>query len=151
MENTLKSHTNRFTQEQIDHLKANHYVKSISDSTISFTEDFKRYFYEQRKSGKSARDIFLTCGIDPDVLGEKRVVGFCYMLNKQAKREAGFADMREHNRFHPPKACEETTEARLKRLEHELAYTRQEVEFLKKIQMADMEARKQWESKHQPK
>ena len=42
-------------------------------------------------------------------------------------------------------------ETRIKQLEHELAYTRQEVEFLKKLQMADMEARRQWESKHQPK
>ena len=36
----------------------------------------------------------------------------------------------------------------IKQLEHELAYTRQEVEFLKKLRMADMEAQKEWESKH---
>jgi len=34
-------------------------------------------------------------------------------------------------------------EPRLRQLEHELAYTRQEVEFLKKTQMADMETQKQ--------
>ncbi|MGI6745407.1 MAG: HTH domain-containing protein [Acutalibacteraceae bacterium] len=38
-------------------------------------------------------------------------------------------------------------ERRVRQLEHELAYAKQEVEFLKKIQQADMEARKQWESK----
>ena len=39
----------------------------------------------------------------------------------------------------------------LRQLEHELTYTRQEVEFLKKTQMADMETRRQWESKHRSK
>ena len=46
---------------------------------------------------------------------------------------------------------EQTLAARVKDLEHELAYTRQEVEFLKKIHLADLEARKSWESKHRRK
>jgi hypothetical protein len=44
-----------------------------------------------------------------------------------------------------------TAEKRIRQLEAELAYTRQEVEFLKKVQVADMEARKAWESKHRQK
>ena len=39
-----KTHTNPFTQEQMDHLRVNHYVKSISRSTIRFTEEFEKYF-----------------------------------------------------------------------------------------------------------
>ena len=46
---------------------------------------------------------------------------------------------------------EQTLTARIKQLEHELAYTRQEVEFLKKIHTADLEARKLWESKQRQK
>lgn len=42
-------------------------------------------------------------------------------------------------------------EARVRWLTHQLEYTRQEVEFLKKLQMANTEARKEWESKHRPK
>lgn len=146
-----KTHTNPFTKAQMDHLRVNHYVKSISASTIRFTEEFKRYFYQQSKSGVSSKEIFLACGIDPDILGEKRIEGFRYTLNKQAKRDEGFADKRQNNYRRPAKTREETVETRIKQLEHELAYTRQEVEFLKKLQMADMEARRQWESKHQPK
>ena len=78
----------------MDRLRENRYVERIFPSSIHFTEEFKRYFYEKHSSGISARDILL---------------------------------------------------------EHELAYTRQEVEFLKKLQLADMEARKQWKSRHQPK
>ena len=146
-----KTHTNLFTKEQIDHLQVNHYVKSISSSTIRFTEEFKKYFYQKYHSGMTARQIFTECGIDPDILGESRIEGFRYTLDKQAKRDSGFADNRSSNYLRPSKEGEVTVETRLKQLEHELAYTRQEVEFLKKLQMADMEARRQWESKHQPK
>ena len=146
-----KTHTNPFTKEQIAHLRENQYVKSISGSTIHFTVEFKKYFYQKYHTGMTAKQVFTECGIDPDVLGESRINGFCYTLNKQAKRNKGFTDKRSSNRRQPSRKDEVTVEARIKQLEHELAYTRQEVEFLKKLQMADMEARRQWESKHQPK
>ena len=101
--------------------------------------------------GKSGRQIFLECGIDPDVLGDRRIEGLRRTLREQAKREEGFSDQRQHNYHRPPRTGDESVETRIKHLEHELAYTRQEVEFLKKLQTADMEARRQWESKHQPK
>ena len=129
------------------------YVKSVSASTVRFNEEFKQHFVTRRNEGATSNQIFLECGIDPDVLGQKRIDGFRYMVKKQASREGGFAD-RNLSRISAPKngsTEDESTDDRLKRLEHELAYTRQEVEFLKKIQMADMEARRQWESKHQPK
>lgn len=146
-----KTHTNPFTQEQIDHLRVNHYVKSISASTIRFTEEFKKHFYQKHKSGASSRQIFLECGIDPEILGECRIDGFRYTVNKYAKREEGFADKRQNNVRRLSCSEDRTVENRIRQLEHELAYTRQEVEFLKKMQMADMEARRQWESRHRPK
>jgi transposase len=140
-----------FNEEEVKYLRLNRNVERVSRSTVKFTEEFKKRFYQQWKLGKTARQLFTENGIDPDVLGIKRIAGFCYNLNKQAKREEGFTDQREHNYQRPAKTGDETVEVRFKRLEHELAYTRQEVEFLKKLQAADMEARKQWESKHRPK
>lgn len=151
MDQNRQTHKHHFTKEQMDQLRVNQYVKSVSSSTIKFTESFKRYFYEQITSGKTALKIFIECGIEPEMLGESRIAGFCYTLRKYAKRESGFTDNRNNNYRRPPKTGSETVEARIKHIEHELAYTRQEVEFLKKLQMADMEARKQWESKHRPK
>ena len=146
------SKTNRklFTKEQMDLLRENQFVKSISPSTIRFTEEFKRYFYRKRTSGMTAASIFLECGIDPDILGESRISGFRETINKQARRDEGFADIRQKNYRHPARSGNESAEARIRQLEHELAYTRQEVEFLKKLQLADMEARRQWESRHRP-
>lgn len=145
------THINPFTKQQVDQLRENPYVKSISLSTIRFTEEFKRYFYQKFKSGMTTNQILRECGIDPDILGKSRMDGFRYTLNKCAKREEGFVDKRMDNHRTPPKSNEKTLEGRIRQLEHELAYTRQEVEFLKKIQTADMEARRQWESRHQPK
>ena len=146
-----QTHTNNFTAEQMACLRKNKYVASITASTIRFTEEFKRLFYDRLHSGETARSIFSDCGIDPDVLGASRIRNFSYVLNKCAKREQGFVDQRQNNYHRPAKTGDETVETRVRQLEHELAYTRQEVEFLKKLQMADMEARRQWESKHQPK
>jgi len=146
-----KTHTNPFTKEQMEQLRTNHYVKSVSPSTVRFTEEFKKYYYYKHNSGVSSRQIFLECGIDPDILGQSRIDGFRYTVNKHAKRDEGFCDNRQSNYRRPSKSGDETVETRIRQLEHELAYTRQEVEFLKKLQMADMEARRQWESRHQPK
>ena len=49
------------------------------------------------------------------------------------------------------KSGERTLTQRVEELEHELAYAQQEVEFLKKIHTADLEARKQWEYKQRRK
>lgn len=146
-----KTHINPFTSEQMDRLRENHYVESVAPSSVRFTEEFKQRFYQKHSSGMSAPSIFRECGIDPAVLGPSRIKGFCYTLNKQAKRDTGFSDNRQNNHRQPEKPGEATVDTRIRQLEHELAYTRQEVEFLKKLQLADMEARKQWESRHQPK
>ena len=145
------SHNKPLTQEQIEDLRKNRYVKSVSATTVRFTEEFKRYFYHKKTSGVIARDIFLECGIDPDILGQRRIDGFRQIINNEAKREDGFIDRRNISQHHSSVESCGTLESRIRQLEHELAYTRQEVEFLKKLQQADMEARRLWESKHQPK
>lgn len=147
----VRSKNSHFTDEQLEHLRANPYVKSVSQSSVSFTEEFKQYFWHRLQEGVITRQIFIECGIDPDALGKRRMDGFRYSLKQNSKRVEGFSDKRRGNYRHEKNADEQSVELRLKQLEHELAYTRQEVEFLKKLQTADMEARKQWGSKHRPK
>lgn len=107
--------------------------------------------YEGKAKGIPVAETMRRNGVDPDVLGPSRVEGFSYTLNKRAKRENGFADGRKENYRRPPRTGDETVEQRVRQLENELAYTRQEVEFLKKLQAANMEAQKQWESKRRQK
>lgn len=135
--------------EEIAELRESPFVASIISGRISFTPEFKEMAYRQLSCGKSMREIFEENGIDPEILGPSRIWGFAEKLRKNADREEGFKDLRSHNSRKPSKGTkEQTLSARIEQLEHELAYTRQEVEFLKKIRMADLEARKSWESKH---
>ena len=132
----------RFTKEQVERLELSSYVAAVSNTTVRFTAEFKKHFLEERKSGRDVREIFRECGIDPDILGEKRISGFCYQVNKKAKQNVDFSDKREGNHRKKAEGEAGTVEERISRMENELAYTRQEVEFLKKLRAADMEARR---------
>jgi len=142
---------NRLTEEQLRLLRANVNVEKATEYYVVFTEQFKQLAWEQKQAGKRMREIFRENGIDPELLGDKRIENFNQMLNQRAREGGGFKDRRTDN--HRPSAEEtaQTLADQVKRLQHELAYTRQEVEFLKKLQMANTEAREAWESKHQPK
>ena len=132
-------------------MRKNPYIASVTANTVRFTEAFKELAYEKKCQGIPVAETMRQCGIDPEILGASRVEGFSYTLNKKAKQENGFSDGRSENYRRLPKTGEETVEERLRQLENELAYTRQEVEFLKKLQAANMEAQRQWESKHRQK
>ena len=143
-----RTHSNNFSKREVEILRGNPFVRSVTLKSVSFTEDFKRLAYKEKCSGVPIADIFRNHGIDPDILGVSRIEGFSYQLNKKARQQQGFADRRSGNYRRPPRTGSETVEQRVRQLENELAYTRQEVEFLKKLQAANMEAQRQWESKH---
>ena len=144
-----KSHTCPLSQQEVEQLRKNPYIKSATANTVQFTQEFKKLAYDEKFKGKTVSETMQACGIDPEVLGISRVKGFACSLNKKAREGTGFADLREENYRRPAKA--ETVEQRIHQLENELAYTRQEVEFLKKLQAVNMEAQKKWESKHRQK
>ncbi len=146
-----KTHTNPLSRQEVEKLQKNPYIASVTANTVRFTEAFKELAYEKKLQSVPVTETMRKCGIDPEILGDSRVEGFSYTLNKKAKQKSGFSDGRIENYRRPPKTGEETVEQRLHQLENELAYTRQEVEFLKKLQAANMEAQKQWESKHRQK
>ena len=146
-----KTHTNPLSKREVEELRRNPHIASVTANTVRFTEAFKKLAYEKKCQGVPVTETMRQCGIDPEILGASRVEGFSYTLNKKARQETGFSDGRSENYRRPPKAGEETVEQRILQLENELAYTRQEVEFLKKLQAANMEAQKQWESRHRQK
>lgn len=146
-----KTHTCPLSLQEIEQLSKNPYVKMVTSNTIQFTEEFKKLAYDEKYRGIPISEIMRRHGIDPEILGSSRIKGFVCTLNKKAKQGTGFTDLRAGNYRRPAKTGEETVEQRVHQLENELAYTRQEVEFLKKLQQANMEAQAQWESKHRQK
>lgn len=139
-----------FSEEEVAQLRANPHVESATKRSISFTPSFKQKVYDELMNGAGIRDVLLRHGIDPNVLGESRLKGISEKIQKQANRPEGFQNLKRTGQK-PVTSREKSLEKQIRELQHQLAYTQQEVEFLKKIRTADLEAQKQWESKHRRK
>ena len=139
-----------FSQEEVEILRNNPNVAGVTGRLIYFTPEFKQKAYDELIGGAKLRDILLRSGIDPSVLGEIRIRGLQQKLEKQAARPEGFQNLKQSGQK-PVTSKEKSLEKQVRELQHQLAYTQQEVEFLKKIRKADLEAQKQWESKHRQK
>jgi hypothetical protein len=120
----------KFTEEEMNRLRASRYVLQISRSIVHFSAEFKALFWNSLQAGKEPRDAVIELGIDPDILGEHRVVGLKGMVRNEIKDGKGFRDLETYGRY-----LNDTTdsEARIRNLEQQLAYKDQEIEFLKKI------------------
>ena len=62
-----------FTQDEIEILSNNKYVKHGSAKGITYTDEFKRLFIAENEKGKIPTVIFKECGFDLDILGLDRV------------------------------------------------------------------------------
>lgn len=140
------------SEAEIASLKAHPGVDAVTERVVIFTSEFKRKVYSRMTTGEDIYDILETEGIDVSALGQTRINGMREKLRKYADRAEGFEKRDRRDRpsddVSQSAAADSDIQSRLKRLEHELAYARQEIEFVKKIQMADTEARRTWESKH---
>lgn len=144
------------SEAEIASLKAHPGVEKVTERVVIFTSEFKRKVHSRMTAGEDISDILETEGIDVSALGQTRINGMREKLRKYASRAEGFERRSSRDRrkteasdvSRSAAAADSDIQSRLKRLEHELAYARQEIEFVKKIQMADTEARRTWESKH---
>lgn len=136
-----------FSEEEIAELKQNPHVTTVTKRTVNFTAEFKQILYEAMVRGERLATILEMYGINTGILGESRIRGLSQRIYEFSEREEGFKKKKPQ----PKQTQEEGMAKRIKKLENDLAYTKQEVEFLKKVRMADMEVLKRWESKRKPK
>ncbi len=120
----------KFTQEEMNHLRASPYVLDVSPSIVHFSSEFKELFWNSIQEEKEPRDIVIELGINPDILGECRVTGLKGMIRNEVRAGKGFRDLKTYGSY--VKDCT-NPEAKVKYLEQQLAYKDQEIEFLKKI------------------
>lgn len=131
-----------FTNEEIEILRSNPFVYKVTKNVVKFTPEFKKYYYEHHSSGERVVDIFTDCGIDVEILGEKRLSSFCHNINLKVRSNATFETNSKKKSPPKEKIIENASlNQRVKTLETELEYTKQEVEFLKKIQNAILESK----------
>ena len=63
----------KLTPRQQNKLRKNKYIKSVTDYRIYYTDTFKEYFIHEYINGRGPSDIFKGAGIDPSLLGSKRI------------------------------------------------------------------------------
>jgi len=131
------------TCQQIEELRDHPCVQSLRPKQVSFTAAFKEHAYKEYLSGKSIPEILYEAGIDPELLGKNRINSLRTHVMAQGKKGEGFRDAATRcRRTGEARPAARSTEEKIARLEHELAYTKQELEYLKKIYLADREAQR---------
>ena len=68
-----KMNRKNFRKEDIEILSQNPYVKNVSERTITYTEEFKRFFIREYESGTGPTRIFEKAGFKKEMVGHKRI------------------------------------------------------------------------------
>lgn len=123
-----------YTKDEIEELKKNKYVEEIRKDKITFTKEFKILFMKEFNNGKGNLQIFAENGLNPLLVGKRRIKSCTRNWKKQAKNDPTFS----RQGYHPIK--KESNEEKKKRLQ-DIKYLQKRVnqlemenEFLKKVQ-----------------
>ncbi len=129
-----------YTEKQIKDLQKNPYVLKVSKHKLYYTAKFKEEFWISYQAGNSPRKILSDFGFDLSIFGQKQIDSLVQHIKKQALSGNGFSEGENRQRRFPMKATNEnelSSPQSIERMQNELLYLRQEVEFLKKIIIAD--------------
>lgn len=134
-----------YTSRQMKQLESNPYVYKATKHMIFYTAKFKEDFWISYQAGNAPRRILKDFGFDLDVFSQKQIDSLVQHIKKQALSGEGFSEGSNRKRRITKKATKEeelSTPQSIERMQNELLYLRQEVEFLKKIITADNSRKK---------
>lgn len=130
----------KFTTEEMAVLAANQFTYNVTASQILYTLEFKNIFLARYEAGEGVREIFESLGYDTVILGNNRIYDFAHRLVKQAARcnllsetSSESAGAMQGNKNYTTNLSPQSITA----MQMELAYLRQQVDFLKKITALD--------------
>lgn len=132
----------KFSPDEQRELRTNPYVERVSETTITYTVEFKKLFALEYATGKLPSVILRECGFDNKMLGRERQRSLVKRIKNYSRRPEGFSDTRKE-RSDRPRVRELSDSEKIQRLEHQVRYLKQENEFLKKIRLKDKHA--EWE------
>lgn len=140
-----------FTAEQLKELTDSPHVAYVSSKTVSYTKAFKDAAWQRYCDGVDPIEIFSDAGLNPETLGRPRILGFFKILRQAKGRGLEFTEgnepypddneglppiptpPRRANKSRPPLM----SESEITHLAAKVAYMSQELEFLKKIILAE--------------
>ena len=127
-----------FTKEQIETLLQNPNVEACSDKSISYRKDFKILAVRKYQQGLSSNEIFQQASFDLRMIGSKTPKECLRRWLKIFRKKGEIAlktDGRGQNKAggRPKNLANLTDQQKLKRLETEVAYLKEENRFLAKL------------------
>ena len=135
----------RYTEKEIKKLEKNPYTFKVTEYKLYFTAKFKEDFWVRYQAGFAPRKIMSDLGYDLEMFTQKQIDNYVQRIKKEALSEKGFSEGVDRTRRMPMKAPDLQDGSdlpSLERMQSELLYLRQEVDFLKKIITADNSKRK---------
>ena len=129
-----------YTSKQIKQLKTNPYTLNVTKNKLYFTAKFKEDFWVSYQAGNAPRKILMDFGYDLSIFGQKQIDSIVQRVKKEALSGNGFREGENLERRVPIRATKEeelSSPQSIERMQNELLYLRQEVEFLKKIIIAE--------------
>ena len=134
-----------FTKEQAKKLKNNPYTYKVTTNKLYFTAKFKEDFWISYQAGNAPRKIMQDLGYDLSMFTQKQIDNYVQRIKKEALSGNGFKEGENRQKRIPMKETSEeelSSPQSIERMQNELLYLRQEVEFLKKIIIADNSRKK---------
>lgn len=132
-----------FTLEEVEILKENPYTWKVSTDRITYTQEFQKDFWELSLQGLSGTDAFKALGYDPRMLGKERIHNTTKRIRKQGNSPEGIRPkprkwMRTTRKQFKVADLEKMSHKEVaKRMQQEIVYLQQQVEFLKKVMQQD--------------
>ena len=128
-----------FTEVQVKKLRKNKWIKNITNKGITYTDEFKYKLVKECEDYKRfPQDVFRECGIDPEIVGTKRIQDSAYRWRKQINATGEISDTRSTKSGNTVKH-ELSDKEKLERAEAKIKLLEAENELLKKNELIEME------------
>lgn len=127
-----------FTEQEIEVLKNNKYVKRVSLRGITYTDEMKNFAILKSEEGFLSTEIFELAGFNTTILGTMRIKSALIRWKKAYKKSGamGLKDTRTEFSGRPLKR-ELSLEEQIERLEAKNKFLKVQLEFQKKLDMIE--------------
>ena len=126
-----------FTQEQIASLLENEHVVRVSERSVTYSPDFKIAAVKRWKEGLPPSAIFTEAGFNLTVIGRKTPKWLVTRWRKTFDKKGATSLQKDHrgrsSTGRPPSLANMTEKEKLKYLEAQVAYLKEENAFLAKL------------------
>ena len=127
-----------FTDIQVKKLNKNKWIKNVTNKEITYTDEFKYKLVKECENYKKfPQDVFRECGINPEIVGERRISNSAHRWRKQLNSTGEITDTRKESSGRPLER-ELSDKEKLERAEARIKLLEAENELLKKNELIEM-------------